>query len=332
MRELVAVGPTSAELFIDGEVRQFTNLSPSTDHTIDTISFRTLAPIGAVRSVVVTMNDVHFGEVECGKISGVRPAEFFVGPGERPYPEVMNESVIADAAALSPSAVVVKGDLTSFGTIEEFETFRQFYEPAFPGRLTYVRGNHDSYPGLDFAAFEVQVVDVVGLRIILLDTSRAHEPSGFISSEQADAARELALAVDETVIVMGHHPLFVPGSDDVRHFDGVRSEDSRRLLEALAPCPNVVAYTAGHTHRSRCRDIDGVAIVEVACVKDFPGAYAEYQVGTTGIAQIVHRATSPAAVAWAEKTRHMFDGYYGTYALGELTDRCFTLPLRRDAR
>jgi hypothetical protein len=34
-------------------------------------------------------------------------------------------------------------------------------------------------------------------------------------------------------------------------------------------------------------------------------------------------------VAWAERTRGMFDGYYGTYAMGEITDRCFVAPLSR---
>jgi len=38
-----------------------------------------------------------------------------------------------------------------------------------------------------------------------------------------------------------------------------------------------------------------------------------------------HRASSPAAVAWAERTRGMFGGFYAPYALGELSDRSFVI-------
>jgi 3',5'-cyclic AMP phosphodiesterase CpdA len=241
----------------------------------------------------------------------------------------MNRAVIDDMNQLNLDAVIVKGDLTSLGTLAEYDRFREFYEPAFGSRLTFVRGNHDSYPGLVFADWSVQIVDVEGLRIVLLDTSRDHESSGFIGADQVVTAREAAGATTGPVVVMGHHPLFVPDVDNVRHFDGVRPSDSAALLDGLRSCENVVAYTAGHTHRCRRATVGGVAIVEVACVKDFPGAWAEYQIGTTGIAQIVHRASGAAAIAWAEKTREMFDGYYATYALGELSDRCFTLPLTR---
>lgn len=320
---------TTAEVFVNGMVREVTGLAPSADHRIEGLPVRTLPGIGDVRAVVATVNDVHFGEVECGKVEGSVPAQFVAEPGARPYPEVMNESVIADIAARTPDAVVVKGDLTSFGTRAEYDDFLSFYEPAFGDRLTHVRGNHDSYPGEVFADWSVQVVDVTGLRIILLDTSRAHESGGFVSDDQIEATVEAARSSTDTVIVMGHHPLMAPGLESLRRSDGVREVDAASLIAAVAPLKNVVAYTAGHTHRNRVFDVDGLLLVEVACVKDFPGAWAEYRVGTTGICQMVHRASGPDAIAWAERTRGMFDGYYGTYAMGELTDRCFVVPLSR---
>jgi 3',5'-cyclic AMP phosphodiesterase CpdA len=329
VRELMAVGPTSAELFVDGEVRRHEGLAPDSDLVIDGVALRTLADVGALLARVVTVNDVHFGEVECGKFDGVASAVFAVGPHERPYPEVMSEAVIADVLAVAPDAVLVKGDLTSFGTLEEYQRFLDFYPSAFGDRLTWVRGNHDSYPGGTYADWPVQVVDVPGLRVVLLDTSRRFEPSGFVGADQVAAVEEAARTAPDTVIVMGHHPLYVPGTDHDRHFDGVRAPDTLELVTAMARHDNVVAYTAGHSHRCRRHELSGVAVVEVACVKDFPGAWAEYLVGTRGVAQVVHRASAPAAVAWAERTRGMFDGYYGAYALGELADRCFVLPRER---
>ena len=329
MSELIAVGPDRAELFVEGSIERLAGLAPGTDHSVRDVRFRTLDDIGEILSSVVTMNDVHFGEIECGKIDGVSTAAFVVADGDRPYPEIMNESVIADARAADPDAVIVKGDLTSFGTLDEFEMFRSFYEPAFGERLTYVRGNHDSFPGQRFADWPVQVVDVSGLRVILIDTSRAAMTGGSVSGDQLGAVEEAARTSTTTVIVMGHHPLYVPGRDRELRFDGINIEDSLGLIGVLAGLENVVAYSAGHTHRCRKVDLGGLAVIEVACVKDFPGAWAEHLVGERGIAHLVHRASSPEAVAWAETTRSMFDGYYGTYAMGLLEDRCFVLPLER---
>jgi hypothetical protein len=68
----------------------------------------------------------------------------------------------------------------------------------------------------------------------------------------------------------------------------------------------------------------GVPIVEVACVKDYPGAWAEYRVHEGGYTQLVRRISTPAAMAWTEQTRSMFAGLYRDYALGRESDRGFT--------
>jgi hypothetical protein len=90
---------------------------------------------------------------------------------------------------------------------------------------------------------------------------------------------------------------------------------------------NIVGYFAGHTHRNRVRRFAAardVPFVEVACTKDYPGAWGEYRVYEGGYTQMVRRATAPAAMVWSEKTRRMFAGLYRDYALGPLGDRCFT--------
>jgi hypothetical protein len=67
--------------------------------------------------------------------------------------------------------------------------------------------------------------------------------------------------------------------------------------------------------------------VEVACVKDYPGTWAEYRVHEGGIVQIAHRISSPEALVWTEKTRHMYHGLYHDYAFGQLGDRCFPISI-----
>ncbi len=47
--------------------------------------------------------------------------------------------------------------------------------------------------------------------------------------------------------------------------------------------------------------------------------------------QVVHRIGTPEALAWSERCRHLYADFgldYQSYALGGLSDRCFTIPLR----
>jgi Icc protein len=97
--------------------------------------------------------------------------------------------------------------------------------------------------------------------------------------------------------------------------------------------PNVVAYAAGHTHRHRVRPMtrSGVPSIEVGCTKDFPGTWAEYRVYDGGVMQVVHRMSSPEALAWSESCRSLYSDFgvdYASYALGTLADRCFVIDPR----
>ncbi len=115
---------------------------------------------------------------------------------------------------------------------------------------------------------------------------------------------------------------------------GINPDDSERLVEVVARRPRIRGYFAGHTHRNRVRRFAAtgdVPFVEVACVKDFPGAWAEYRVFEGGILQVVRRASSPEALAWSERTRDMFGGLYGEYALGDARRPLLRHP-RRVAR
>ena len=75
---------------------------------------------------------------------------------------------------------------------------------------------------------------------------------------------------------------------------------------------------------ARSEQARDIPIVEIACVKDYPGAWAEYRVHEGGYVQLTRRIDAPDAMAWTEKTRAMFAGLYRDYALGQLNDRCFT--------
>ncbi len=313
-------------------MRARTGLAPGTEHDVDGVTVRTLPrPGGELLCRFATVNDVHFGEIECGVMEGFELGPVFRSEeGEPPYPETMNRAAIEDIAAIDPAAVVVKGDLTAFGTMAEYERFLEFYRGAFGARLHHVRGNHDAYYGETFAADAPFAVDLPGVRLAVLDTSIPHMASGRVSTESltwlddvcADAARD-----GRRVVVFGHHHVWSPlsRSREAGYF-GIDPDSSEALIDVVARHAVIAGYFAGHTHRNRVRRFPTTGDrpwVEVACVKDFPGAWAEYRVFEGGILQVFRRISGEAALAWTERTRGMFGGLYPDYAFGSLDDRCF---------
>jgi len=154
---------------------------------------------------------------------------------------------------------------------------------------------------------------------------------GGIAPDQLDWLDAHASAATDPVVVMGHHPMFLDAPGDNPEF--IIPPDAAAALDGVfARRDAIVAYTAGHTHRHRVqRTPSGIPHVEVGCVKDFPGTWAEYQVYDGGILQIVHRMSSPEALAWSEQCRGLYADFginYTSYGLGRLEDRCFAISWR----
>ena len=314
------------------EVRRYQGLAPGSEHDLDGVVVRTATtPGGELLCRFATVNDVHVGEVECGRIDDHAIGPILrAAPGEEPYPETMNRSAVAEITELAPQAVFVKGDLTNDGTDEQFAAFEACYRNAFGERLHVVRGNHDSYEGQQRYHGDTRV-DLPGVTIALLDTAIPTETTGTIRPEQTAWLDELAASADRPVVVMGHHQQWVGGERSDDYF-GLHPDASDALTEVVARRASIVAYTAGHTHRHRVRPMAcGVPSVEIGCVKDFPGTWAEYRVYEGGIMQVVHRISSPEALSWSERCRGLYSDFgidYQTYALGSLDQRCFTIPRR----
>jgi 3',5'-cyclic AMP phosphodiesterase CpdA len=333
--ELTTVATDHVVVHEGTEVRRHDGLRPDTAYEIEGFELRTLPEPGEHLTTFATMNDVHFGETVCGRIDGTDIGPVFsTEPGEEPYPEIMNRGAVAEVAALDPALVLVKGDLTSTGARAEYERFLDMYEGAFDGRLMHVRGNHESYHELDAAAWPTQHIDLPGVRVAVLDTSRARRANGGVSVEQAEWLDDLARTSDRPVLVFGHHHAWNVDLEGERPHDyfGIVPDDSDRLVEVVARRPSIVGYFAGHTHRNRVRRFRAtgpVPFVEVACVKDYPGAWAEYRVHEGGILQVFHRIATPEALDWTEKTRHMYEGGYAEYAFGQLDERCFLIETDR---
>ena len=333
--DLTTLAPDEAVFYERGEPTHLVDLQPDTRYDdIDPAlpPFRTLPEPGGRRlCTFATVNDVHFGETICGVLGGENdPGPFFaVEPGETPYPETMNRGAIAEIAALDPDLVVVKGDLTSNAAKEELDAFERAYLDTFGDRLLYVRGNHESYHGVTYAAVPFQKRVLPGVIVALLDTSLPSVEYGGLSADQLEWLDALGASSTQPVLVMGHHHVWSPESRvrPERYF-GIKPDDSEKLIDVVARHEALRAYFAGHTHRNRVRRfaVSGdVPWVEVSCVKDYPGAWAEYRVYEGGVVQVFRRISSPDALAWSERTRGMYSGTYHDYAFGAVEDRNFVL-------
>ena len=340
--ETVTTSIGSGSVTTDGRYHsaRVTGLEPETEYEISVEGtrptellpsrFTTLGlPSGARLATFATVNDVHFGEVECGRIGAAEE----LGPilrseaGAEPYPEVMNAGAIAEIRALDPDAVLVKGDLTDRGTEAEYQAFLDAYT-QLGARMHHVRGNHDAMVSDRIAANAPCTVDLPGVTLAVLDTVRPGVEHGRITGDQIEWLDDVAAASTTPVLVFGHHHPWDPSSTERSdHYFGINPDDSEALCRVIARRASIGGYFAGHTHRNRVRHFESarrVPIVEIACVKDYPGAWAEYRVHEGGYTQLVRRIATPAAMAWTEQTRHMFAGLYRDYALGRQSDRSFT--------
>ncbi len=308
-----------------------TGLNPSSEYEFDFGTVTTLErPGGKLLSTVVTLNDLHIGEKECGVIHGVDTGPIFTSAeGEMQYPEVMSRSAADEIVEINPDVVIVKGDITANGAESEFSLFDEIYGTKFGNRLHLTLGNHDKKSGSSFTVDPIEVVSLNGALLVLVDTSLKDLPTGRISKEQIGLISEIARSTTERVLVFGHHHPWDPSSRTrPENYFGICPDDSEVLVKVFENNENMVGYFAGHTHRNRKRvflPTKSVPFVEVAALKDYPGTYAEYRIFEEGIVQIHRRVSGKEALKWSEKCRGMYGGRYADYAFGELEDRCFTI-------
>jgi Icc protein len=328
--ELTTVADDVAIVHRGVGVRVYADLTPDTDYDYDGVAFRTLPRPGERLATFATVNDVHFGEIECGVLGGLDAPVFRVSEDEEPYPITMNRAAVREIEAIDPVVVIAKGDLTSEGTDEQYAQFVEMYGGAFGARLHHIRGNHDAYHGGDSAPSAPLDIELPGLRVALIDTTDPGRAGGTVTAAQLEWLDDVAARSDRPVLVLGHHHIWQAAHDpDVDWFFGIAPRAAEQLTALVARRPSIVGYSAGHTHRNRVVHLPETGSLpwgEVACVKDFPGSWAEYRVFEGGVLQVHHRISSPEALAWSERTRDIYQPFdYVDYAFGKLTDRCFPI-------
>ena len=109
--------------------------------------------------------------------------------------------------------------------------------------------------------------------------------------------------------MFGHHHVVEPRLREAqpRRYFGINPDDSEGLVDVVARRPAISSATSPATPiataSAASRATGDVPWVEVACVKDFPGTWAEYRVFEGGVLQVHRRISTPDALAWTNKTR-----------------------------
>jgi 3',5'-cyclic AMP phosphodiesterase CpdA len=157
-------------------------------------------------------------------------------------------AAVAIVNALSPTAVIVTGDVTEHGRPAEYEQARGILD-GLAAPYYVIPGNHDRReafePAFDLASTSY-TADVGALRLIALDSLVEGEDYGRLGAAQlAWLAARLAES-DRPTIVMVHHPPFDTG---VWWMDTARLADGEALAVVLAGHPNIVRLICGHVHR-----------------------------------------------------------------------------------
>ena len=302
---------------------------------------RTLvAPPGQLLCRVATVNDLHVGAVDFGLLRSM------VDRSGHPEPTAQRcaRRALRDATAWGAELLVVKGDVTNQGWHSQWAAVRGLVaDTGLPTVLA--AGNHDvtirreiemadalagpgapedpaaAGAGISLAA-PLHVVDLPGVRVVTVDSSRDTHSTGTLRPVLADLLDALAGA-DRPALVCVHHCLDrwpVP----TKYPRGITWPESSQVLAAIRRVKADVVVTSGHSHRNRARRVGPLVLTEVASTKDYPGVWAGYAVYEGGIVQVVRRVTAPDAMGWIEYTRQAVGGAWRWYAPGRLGDRCFS--------
>nr|WP_324288038.1 phosphodiesterase [Agrococcus sp. SL85] len=172
------------------------------------------------------------------------------------------------ASGAKPEAIVFTGDLADRGEPDAYRRLRAIVDPAaaeLGARVIWVMGNHD-----DRGAFRAglldepattepvdRVIDLDGLRVVVLDTSVPGRHHGELDAQQLEWLRHVleTRAPHGTILAMHHPP--VPTVLDLAV--SVELRDQRALADVLVGT-DVRSILAGHLHHSSHGTFAGIPV------------------------------------------------------------------------
>lgn len=270
------------------------------------------------------MSDVHIGLDDFAFLPNVSDP---VRDAAEPPSERCLRAAVDEARAWGAELVVVKGDVTQHGTVEQATIAARIIGdmPAvvLAGNHEMKRHHEDLAPvfGASYVT-GVRVVDVPGARLVVFDSSKPRRHTGTYARHADEVVDAVATASGAAILLTHHQPLPLP----VTHYwpPGVPSFAAERFFDRVVAANPSVLLSAGHTHRHRRRQHGPLVITEVGSTQHYPGTWAGYVVHEGGVRQVVRRVAAPDAIAWTEATRRAVLGVWARWSPGRIEERCFS--------
>ena len=151
----------------------------------------------------------------------------------------------------------VTGDLTDFGTAEEYQIFRDIMEPLLiPYRA--IPGNHDDVREMRASFSDQQwmprfgpinwTAEFVDMALVGLDTNVAGKAYGHLTHDTLDYLQnKLETLNNKPVIVAIHHPPIFTG---IEKMDIQNLHESKKLKSLLSSYEGELKLVCGHVHRN----------------------------------------------------------------------------------
>lgn len=179
----------------------------------------------------------------------------------------MLSRAIDEVNQLSPDVVVVSGDLTGFGFIQDYEEAQSYLQKIECDNLVVVPGNHDSR-NVGYLHFEDligprnQVMHVGGMSIVAVDSSEPDLDHGTVGRGRYDWIREqFRYPADLRVFVLHHHLLPIPGTGRERNVVFDAGDTLEVLLES-----GVDLVLSGHKHVPYAWQLEDLFVVNAGTV------------------------------------------------------------------
>lgn len=197
-----------------------------------------------------------------------------VPDGQLAYGKVDTSAALADAVTtinrLLPQIgpvdlVVVTGDLTDFGSMEEYRRFRDIMAPlVIPYRA--VPGNHDDRETMRDAFADQDwmpkagpidwIVELSDFVLVGLDTLVQGAPYGQLSEQSLAFLKESMDRHPKKPFLVGlHHPPFATG---IQAMDNQNLRQAEPLRDILSTHPGGARLICGHVHRNVVTEWGGV--------------------------------------------------------------------------
>ncbi len=198
---------------------------------------------------IIQISDPHIvpkGELAYGRVDTAGPLRACVETINRILPDIGPVDM-----------AFVAGDLTDFGTAEEYQRFRDIMEPLeIPYRA--IPGNHDNVAAMRTSFADQDWMPETGpinwttefsdLVVIGLDSSVGGKAHGHLSDTTLDYLHDkLATLRGEPVIVAIHHPPILTGKEKM---DIQNLRDSGKLQTILSGYQGQLRLVCGHVHRN----------------------------------------------------------------------------------